>query len=518
MGVFDAIANRLGYESQKNVLAREQEAHAKREAVNTFKRTFSAALHNRLTGNWSGSVSSINAEIEFGLPVMRNRSRGLVINNEYAARYMHMLNTHVVGPNGFRLQVRGGGYAGGKFALDTIGNSIVEQSFALWSEKGSCEVTGKLSFKEVCELMITGAARDGEYLVRKIRGVNAGPYGFLLQVLPIDKLDHTYRAALANGNIVRMGIEYDSMGKVAAYYLWGTVPNDFDFRILSTKRERVPADDIYHGFRTLHPDQIRGVPWMHPVMARLNMLHAYQDAAVVAARLGASKAGFFTTPENDGTALADAKDSTTGDLYMDVEPGVFQTLPAGYGFESWNPEYPHANQESFLKLCLRGIAGGINVAYNNLANDLEGVNFSSMRSGALEERDNWMMIQGWFTESFLSWVYRDWLETALLAKAIKFPKGSVLPVTVLQKFSEHIWQGRRWQWVDPEKDINANILAINNKLKSRTQIVAEQGIDFEDLMMQIKLEEEIAKANNVDLSPPPKPAAAPPSNTQSPAA
>lgn len=517
MGALDWFATRLGYSTQGEVAAKLASVEAKREAVNTFKKSFSAALQSRLTGNWSGSIAALNQEIEFGLPSMRNRSRGLVKNNEYAKRYMHMLKTHVVGPNGFSLQVRGADFVGGKSILDTVGNSVIEQHFDAWCQKGGCEVTGKLSFKQLCSVLINVAPRDGEFLVRKVRGVGAGPYGFRLQLLPIEKLDHRFRATLPNG-AVRMGIEYDTMGKVVAYHLLSALTSDMDPRNITTRRERVPAEDIYHCFDVLDVDQLRGVPWMHAVMERLNMLHAYQDAAVVAARLGASKAGFFTTPEGDGTALADAKDPTTGDLYMDVEPGVFQTLPAGYGVESWNPDYPHANQESFLKLCLRGISGGINVAYNNLSNDLEGVSFSSMRSGALEERDNWMMIQDWFIESFLSWVYKDWLEMALLNGAIKFPRGAALPGSSLGKFSEHIWQGRRWQWVDPEKDINANILAINNKLKSRTQIVAEQGVDFEDLMMQIKLEEDLAKSAGVDLSPPPKPTAPPPNATQTQAA
>ena len=36
-----------------------------------------------------------------------------------------------------------------------------------------------------------------------------------------------------------------------------------------------------------------------------------------------------------------------------------------------------------------------------MANDLEGVNFSSIRSGTLEERDKWAADQQWFIETVL---------------------------------------------------------------------------------------------------------------------
>ena len=39
------------------------------------------------------------------------------------------------------------------------------------------------------------------------------------------------------------------------------------------------------------------------------------------------------------------------------------------------------------------------------------------------------------------------------------------------------WLPPRWDWVDPIKDIKAEVAAIDAKLKSRTQAVAERGYD-----------------------------------------
>jgi capsid protein len=89
----------------------------------------------------------------------------------------------------------------------------------------------------------------------------------------------------------------------------------------------------------------------------------------------------------------------------------------------------------FVKANLRGVASGLGVAYHALANDLEGVSFSSIRSGTLEERDAWMLIQEWFSQSFLDRVHAEWLQSALAFGQIALPNGSTLPITKLDKFS-----------------------------------------------------------------------------------
>ncbi|MBK7121299.1 MAG: phage portal protein [Comamonadaceae bacterium] len=72
-----------------------------------------------------------------------------------------------------------------------------------------------------------------------------------------------------------------------------------------------------------------------------------------------------------------------------------------------------------MKTRLRSIASGMGVTYHGLANDLEGVNFSSIRSGTLEERDAWMVLQDWFAEAFLRPVFGEWLSWSLTKGAIR---------------------------------------------------------------------------------------------------
>jgi lambda family phage portal protein len=309
-------------------------------------------------------------------------------------------------------------------------------------------------------------------------------FGFALQFLEADYLDENYNEELRDGNYIKMGIEFDKYQRPTAYHILTKHPGDATYYRHGRTYERIPAEDIIHGFVIERPGQSRGVPWMHTAMTRLNMIAGYEEAELVAARVGASKMGFFTSPDGDGFAGDDVDDK--GSIITDAEPGTFNQLPRGTDFKEFDPTHPAGNFPFFIKAMLRGVSSGLGISYNSLASDLESVNYSSIRSGSIEERDQWKINQSWMIESFCQPVFEGWLRMALLSGAIP------LPADKFTKFNAPHWNVRGWQWVDPLKDVKASVDAINNGLKTRSQIVAEQGFDLEEVFEQLKQEEELA--------------------------
>ena len=277
--------------------------------------------------------------------------------------------------------------------------------------------------------------------------------------------------------------------------------------------ERIPAAEISHLYLHDRPEQRRGFPWTTSALISLHNLGGYQEAAIIAARVGASKMGFFQQKEDidsfqnpiDGQAVDNGHGGQ--DIIDYADPGTFHSLPNGYEFVPFNPDYPHANYDSFVKTCLRSVSGGLGVSYHNLANDLEGVNFSSIRSGVLEERDQWMALQNWYIDSFLCDVFERWLACALLAGAITSPTGKPLPAAKLDKFKRYRWQGRRWAWVDPLKDIQSQEAAIALRVKSRRAVCDELGVDFDETLQQIQQETDLLRQMGLSETPPTQPAA-----------
>jgi lambda family phage portal protein len=466
---------------------------------------FAGASIDRLTASlqqWSGAV---NADLDRALVILRSRARALAANSEFGRRFLTMVALNVIGPKGPTLQVRA--TKTGSTDLDKAANDAVELHYKRWS-KGA-EITGKMNLAHMYRVCLKAAARDGEALIRTVYDKSL-PYGMGLQLLEADRIDETINRRLDNGNIVRMGVEVDTRLRPLAYYVRVSHPGETFSQIGSPLIERVPASQIHHIFLPERAEQVRGYTWFHAVLLRAARIHGYEEAALVAALVGASKMGVFVRDgDQSGPALAnqlaDAKDATTGVPQMNNEPGEMIDLTGlpGTHLETWNPDYPHQNFEPFLKQCMRGFGAGLDVATHNLSGDMTDVNYSSARIAELAERDMWTMLQEWFFTGFAEKIYKDWLASALIRGDITFEQsGGALPARLLGKFSDAArFQGRTWSWIDPLKEVGAKIEAINAKLTSRTRVIAEDGGEFEDVIDEVAQEKTYADSKNVSLEP-----------------
>ena len=440
------------------------------------KKSFNAATTNNLYASWIPSNTTADIDIKKDLKSIRARSRELMRNDDYAKKFKRMIKTNVVGNNGIKLQNKAKDNNG---TLDKKANETIETAFTKWGKKGNCDVTGRYSFTDIQKMAIGTLAEDGEVLIRKVKGFN-NEFGFALQLLEADHLDEQYNDRDKN---ILMGIEYDQWNKPVAYHLHKSHPGNLGVGSYDTTRERVPANEIIHLFIPLRISATRGVPWMHTAMTRMKMINGYEEAELVGARLGASKAGFYIQKENEGEYAGDTVQN--GTPVNEVTPGEFEVLPQGWDFKSYDPQHPSTAFKDFMKVVLRGISSGLDVSYNTLANDLEGVNYSSLRSGALEEREVWKDLQKWLGEHLLDDVFSSWLEMALLTKAVP------LPFFKFDKFNNPTWLYRGFSWVDPLKDMQSNILAVKEGLKTHTQIASEMGLDLEEQYQQLAKEKEL---------------------------
>jgi len=451
-------------------------------------RAFTAADTDRFAAGWTSINTGINADLERALPTLRARSRDFFVNTDIGRRYGQLVKDNIIGSKPPRLQVRAT-LSDANASLDTIANQAIEDHWMRWCERGRCDITGQYSFAALCRTLVAGAARDGEFLVRRIRNTSL-PYGYALQVLDVDRI-YTGNGALGAvnaGNHVRLGVEIDLLGRKQAVHLYSAHPGDAAIGLApKPMAERVDIADVFHEFVGERPEQVRGYPWTAAILRRANVLDSYEGYAVVAAKIGAAKMGFYLTDKDapgGESPTFDEYEDATGQLVQDVEAGMLEALPPGVSFESFNPDYPHQNFGQFVTTCLRGIAAGLNVAHHNLTGDMTGVNYSSARIAELAEREHWRGLQAWFIDAFVRPVFLEWLRMALLTRSITLPSGKPLPAERFDKFAQAAsFQPRGWAWVDPEADIKASALAIASNLRSERQVTDEQGIDLDDVLL-----------------------------------
>lgn len=440
-------------------------------------RSFSAAEVSALLGPWRFDGGFSNTEVSASLSTVRARSRDMAKNSEYFARWLQLYIANIVGPTGFRLKSFAEKSAT-DVSVDEKAAYYVETHWNKWaSSPDMVDVAGMLDLPALLRLAVENWARDGEAFILVDRNAQ-NRYGISLRVVRPDCCDETVNAAVREGVEIRSGVEIDAAtGRPIAYYFDASREDPTASYIGQKKRVRVPARDVIHLFTPHDASQVRGFPMGHPFLKKLKMLDEFDQAELVAARDEVNTLGIFTAPlGREGEIQPLAKDEHVRNrLEAASEPGQKIILKQGWTYDAVHPNHPNAGLPAFKTAMLRDIASGGGVEYANFANDWSGVSYSSVRAGTLAERDQWMTHQANLVSRVLDPLFSAWLYSFLSLRV----SGEYV-VADFDRLLDHKFVGRRWQWVDPMKDVQATVTAIQNGLMTHSQAAAEFGTDTDD--------------------------------------
>jgi lambda family phage portal protein len=339
-----------------------------------------------------------------------------------------------------------------------------------------------MTWVDMQNMALASASQDGEYIFRKY---TTGKYGYQLQCIDPELLDVEKNTNTKNGEI-RLGVEYNKVGQVVRYHFrkrerQGT----YNAGTVSGETYAISATEILHGFISEWPDQSRGIPWMHAGLETAKHLEKYQESAIVNARSSASVTAYLKSQTGDEYTGSEDGTGEYDDATIDqFDTGTIKDI-GDRDIVSVDPNYPHQMYADFVKSHLQNLSSGWGLSYHSLSNNLEGVNYSSIRAGVLEDREIFKGLQNWFVRGFVQPVYEDWILHAWAKQAILIGNTPLSSKRHASEYQQAHYQGRRWAWVDPQKDGTANQLAIDSRLKSRSQIMREQGDDPESVWREI---------------------------------
>jgi lambda family phage portal protein len=439
---------------------------------------FAAAKINRLTTDFIGQSRSADQDLQGDNRQLRARARKLALDTPFIRKFLASLVQNVVGPAGILMQSKITGLNGKTTAETTRINQRIEEEWNRWCRVGNCTADGRFSWVELQQMAIKNCGREGENLVKFVLGRDFNAAGIALQPIDNDQLDDTMMQADGAGGEIRMGVEVTQYRRPVAYHLWSGHPNDTVSN--NRTRLRVPAPEIVHTAVWERPGQTRGYTWIAAAMLAINQFQRYEEAVIVAARASAAKFGVIETEYAEGM-FGDDEDEEGSDInsdgtqYMSGDAGEFLDLGVGKQLKFTDPRFPTNTHKDFTQTMLRNIATGLLEQYPSIGNDLEGVNFSSIRAGMLEYRDSMRVIQRWFVDHFCWPIFKRWLEMALLTVL------SDITLTPQQR-EQFAWRARGWDWVDPVKDADAAILRLGNAFSSYSDELGLLGKDFEATM------------------------------------
>ncbi|QQM31984.1 phage portal protein [Martelella lutilitoris] len=284
-----------------------------------------------------------------------------------------------------------------------------------------------------------------------------------VQMLHPDQLERAKSEDLGNGRVIIAGVEFDEFDRIVAYWILPQSPDD-PFGVYRPS-QRFEAANVLHIFEREFPGQTRGISPLVSVLPVLNTASIAVDAGLKKLQVAALFTAFLTTP--------DGSDVFSGDVKPSMEPGATVRLNPGESVDM--AEGGEAGDlPAFLKILYRQVAAAIGCTYEDLIGDLEGVNYSSFRGGALtarrkaDARRTLLIIDG-----FLVPLYRRW-------RAIEALRGN-LSVEI----EDPEWIEPSWPQVDPMKEAQADIDLVDAGLKSRKEVIEGRGRDFETVEAEI---------------------------------
>jgi lambda family phage portal protein len=453
---------------------------------------FEGGLSARRLKGFVASRAHVNTLIQAAGADMTARARYLIRNNGYAANAVECFAGNAVGS----------GLKPSSQIADAALKAQVHQLWRRWVDEADSEWLTDLyglQRRAARELFIAG-----EVFIRiRSRYPEDGlAVPLQLQLLPAEMLPMDNRQ-LPNGNILRQGIEFDRIGRRVAYHFLRRHPGDVTEPGLAGETTRVPAEDVIHVVDPVDAGQLRGVSRFAPALVKLFLLDQYDDAELDRKKVAAMFAGFVRRPAADFDSRLERDEQ--GEGLMPLEPGQLQILGEGEDITFSQPADVGGNYEAFQYRTLLQVAAALGMPYAALSGDMVKANYSNTRAALIEFRRR---IEA-FQYSVLVYqlcrpVWRRWIAAAALSGALELPNFRARR----REYEAVEWLTPRWEWVDPLKDIQAEIAAIEVGLKSRTQSIAERGYDAEALDAEIAQERRRAEELGLvfgRVSPPAQP-------------
>lgn len=507
-GLGDRIDQFIGIFSPETAARRQFARYVTKHMLGAYR----GADRGRLRGNWVPGGGSADQDLLPDLPALRERSRDLVRNDGIACGAIETIVTNVIG-SGIHPQSR--------IDMETLkineeyAEKLMRQIDKIWERWVEYADAGdRMNFYELEELVERQRFVNGEALVIPLyldrdKSTRKRPYSFALQVVESDRMSTP--GGMSSDRNIRDGVELGKYGEPIAYYIRKTHPGDYMFKRaygfgeINDYEVYKPWNDLgepkfFHLYHSKRSGQSRGEPFLAPVLNVFKDRSDYMEAEMVAARVAACFAVFIKKDLAQLSALNGT--SVENDKRLSsLSPGIVEYLNPGESIESFSPNRPGGTFGIFMERILREAASGINLAYEVVAKDFSRSNYSNTRAALIESRRFFGMQQEFCARRFVLPVFRALIEEAYL-------RGE-LPILDFYANRAAYVKGRiitpGWQWVDPEKEVNASVTAIDNNLSTISDETASQGLRWDDVLEQRAREEkkrkELEQKYGVDLSP-----------------
>lgn len=452
---------------------------------------------------------------------LRQRSRMLYMSAPIAAAALKRQRTNIIGA-GLRLK--------STIDRDVLGltqeqaeawQRHTQSEFNLWAQrKQACDATGVNNFYGMQQQVALSWPMSGDVFaaIKWDKPTHLMPYALRLHIIEADRvrtpdaaqsggsnpfMTSLNTAKLPNGNTIYDGVEVDAHGKIVAYHVANTYPNQWNGD--QTKFVRVEAygrqtglPNILHIMDTERPEQYRGVPYLAQAIEPLLQMRRYTEAEITAAVVQSFFTAFIKTEAG--------ADGLPNEVNMDEDtirepneyrmgPGAMNLLEPGEDVAFANPTHPNTGFDAFMRSLCEQVGACLEIPADLLLMSFNS-SYSASRAALLEAWKGFRMRREWLTDDFCRPVYEVWLTEAVARGRIIAP-GFLTDPIIRQAYLGCEWIGPSQGQLDPTKEVQAAVMAIDNGLSTReAEAVKLNGSQFSANADKLAVENELLRQAN----------------------
>lgn len=239
-------------------------------------------------------------------------------------------------------------------------------------------------------------------------------------------------------------------------------------------------------------DQLRGMGWFAPVMALVQQLGGVTDAYVVAKRLQASM-GLIYEMDDTVAGMSNERNGALLSTNAKIVPGMMKGIRRGDKIYPLNWNFQGGDHQQFADTLLRSVCAAFALPIELVQCRLAGANLASARAALMAAYRTFHGAQ----EMMIGHVEQPWAESVIVEDMARGRiKASNTDLDAV--FALHFSRPAK-QFPDPVREATGGTIWAGGLGKSPTTILAEQGLEFEQEVLQSSQDRAFAKAQGVPL-------------------
>ena len=376
----------------------------------------------------------------------------------------------------------------GGFTLDvkTGDKKLDSELKARWAEFADdpeqCDIAGEFAFPDLETHVMRAMLLDGD--IAALASID-GP----LQMLEA----HTIRKNTKQDNTF-LGVTLSQYRKREKFWILRDGPSPYKGIEIAESvnvRDTEGNRQIFHVYKPNRVTQTRGVTSFAPIFALTGQFEDINFAKLVQQQVVSCFAVFREKafdptggePPSTETSYGDSRTESTGNGTRKIEgvsPGMEIIGNPGEKLHGFSPNVPNAEYFNHVRLMLQLIGVNLGLPLCLVLMDGSETNFSGWR-GAVDEarkgfKANQQNLIRRFHQPVYKWKIRQWMsEDSALARASKRARVSIFC---------HKWNAPTWQYIDPIKDAQGDVIRLQNMLTSPRRLHNEGGRDWDEIALE----------------------------------